>query len=89
MTSLRTADLTNKKVFLRADLNVPLIDGAIVDDFRLIALMPTLDLLINKQAKIILATHIGRPKGIPEKNPAVKLCHKKRRRFQGKCPTNL
>ncbi len=65
MTSaLRTVDLANKKVFLRADLNVPLIDGTIVDDFRLTALMPTLDLLVNKQAKIILGTHIGRPEGV-------------------------
>ena len=64
ISALRTAKLTNKRVFLRADLNVPLIDGVIVNDFRLRALQPTLDLLINKHAKIILATHIGRPNGV-------------------------
>ncbi len=61
ISALPTTDLSDKRVFLRADLNVPLIDGVIVDDYRLRALQPTLDLLINKQAKIILATHIGRP----------------------------
>ncbi len=60
---LHTAHLSNKKVFLRADLNVPLSDGHILDDYRLKCLQPTLDLLIKDQAKIILATHIGRPTG--------------------------
>jgi phosphoglycerate kinase len=57
------ADLNNRFVFLRADLNVPLQGGTITSDFRLLALRPTLDLLIAKGARIILATHIGRPSG--------------------------
>lgn len=55
--------LTDKTVFLRADLNVPLIDGQIASDFRLQALVPTLDRLIAQGSKIILATHLGRPQG--------------------------
>lgn len=55
-------DITEKRVFLRADLNVPLLDGVIQGDFRLKALQPTLDLLIVKKTRIILATHLGRPK---------------------------
>lgn len=68
MTSaLHTIKRLDRTVFLRADLNVPLNDtGSIVDDFRLTALQPTLNLLINKQSRIILGTHIGRPQGYEE-----------------------
>ncbi len=62
-SQLHTMDLTNKRVFLRADLNVPLQDGLVTSDHRLEALRPTLDLLTEKKARIILATHLGRPKG--------------------------
>ena len=55
-------NLKNKRVFLRADLNVPLLDGKIRNDFRLKNILPTLDFLIKQNASIILATHIGRPK---------------------------
>lgn len=50
-----------QRVFLRADLNVPLIDGKISNDRRLVAILPTLDALLGKKAQIVLATHIGRP----------------------------
>jgi phosphoglycerate kinase len=53
--------LENKRVFLRADLNVPLSDGNIENDFRLTSILPTLDYLLNKNATVVLATHIGRP----------------------------
>lgn len=52
-----------KRVFLRADLNVPLVNGTIVDDYRLQMIKPTLDMLLEHNAHIILATHIGRPEG--------------------------
>ncbi len=61
---LPSANLTNRRVFLRADLNVPLDNGSIASDFRLKALQPTLELLIAKKARIILATHMGRPQGV-------------------------
>jgi phosphoglycerate kinase len=71
--TLDTLPVTGKQVFLRADLNIPLAPtGEIVDDFRLRALVPTLDLLVKKQAKIILATHIGRPTG-PTHNLSTRL----------------
>jgi phosphoglycerate kinase len=54
--------LENKTVFLRADLNVPLSKRTIVNDFKLQASRPTLDFLLQKRAKIVLATHLGRPK---------------------------
>lgn len=56
-------DITHKRLFLRADLNVPLKNGVILNDYRLQALLPTLNLIVEKKGKIILATHIGRPKG--------------------------
>lgn len=62
-SSLHTFECSNKRVFLRVDLNVALQEGKIISDFRLKAIMPTLELLLKKGAKIILATHIGRPQG--------------------------
>ncbi len=53
--------LENKRVFLRADLNVPLLHGKIDNDFRLTSILPTIDYILNKQGSIVLATHIGRP----------------------------
>jgi phosphoglycerate kinase len=68
MQSFCNIDLLNKKVFLRADLNVPFYNGVIQDETRLKALLPTIELLQQKGAKIILASHFGRPDGkvIPE-----------------------
>ena len=63
ISPISTWNLTNKKVFLRADLNVPLNHGTILDDTRLREIQPTLDYLITHGATIILATHIGRPVG--------------------------
>lgn len=60
-SALPTWDCTNKKILLRADLNVPLRDGQITNDLRLRALVPTLNLLREKKATIILLTHLGRP----------------------------
>lgn len=54
--------LNNNTVIVRADLNVPLKDGIILDDQKCKAIQPTLDLILQKKAKIILLTHIGRPK---------------------------
>lgn len=59
-------NLAQKKIILRADLNVPLKDGEIIDDFRLTQLKPTLDYILKNKGKIILLTHIGRPKNKEE-----------------------
>ncbi|MBA3751781.1 phosphoglycerate kinase [Candidatus Dependentiae bacterium] len=65
---LRSHTLLHKRIFLRADLNVPLSsDGIILNDYRLVSLKPTLDYLISQDTRIVLATHIGRPHGVDEK----------------------
>jgi len=60
-SKIKELDLKNKRVFLRVDLNVEIMDQKILDDFKLTSILPTLNLLIEKGAKIILATHIGNP----------------------------
>ncbi len=66
MSSLADLDVTGKRVFLRCDLNVPLKDGKITDDGRIRASLPTINLLLSKGASIVIAAHLGRPKGEPK-----------------------
>ena len=65
MNSISDQDLIlkGKKVILRVDLNVPMKDGSITEDSRIIKILPTIRLLLKKKAKIIVLSHIGRPKG--------------------------
>ena len=61
--SVRDADVEGKRVLVRGDLNVPLENGAITDDARIRAVLPTLELLRERGASILVCSHLGRPKG--------------------------
>ncbi len=64
MPRLEDFDVAGKRVFLRCDLNVPLKDGTIKDDGRIRASLPTIQLLLKNGASIVIAAHLGRPKGV-------------------------
>jgi phosphoglycerate kinase len=64
--------LAGKRVFVRADLNAPLEGGAVADDTRLRAVLPTLRLALDRGAAVVLASHLGRPKGGPDPKLSLK-----------------
>ena len=69
--SVRDLDVRGKTVFCRVDFNVPLDGEKVADDTRIRASLPTLKLLAENGASVVLASHLGRPKGKP--NPAMSL----------------
>jgi len=85
MTKLTISDLDlkGKRVFIRVDFNVPLKDAAVTDDTRIRETLPTLRLAIEKGGRLVLASHLGRPKG-PDAKYSLKPAAKKLEELLGK-----
>ncbi|WP_353893828.1 phosphoglycerate kinase [Proteinivorax hydrogeniformans] len=71
--TLKDVNLKGKKVFVRMDFNVPLNDGKITDETRIQGALPTIQYLMENEAKVILASHLGRPKGQVKKELSLKV----------------
>jgi phosphoglycerate kinase len=81
--NINDLDLKGKRVFIRVDFNVPLKDGVVTDDTRIRETLPTLRLAIEKGGRLVLASHLGRPKG-PDAKYSLKPAAKKLEELLGK-----
>ena len=82
--TIQDLDLRGKRVFIRVDFNVPLKDAVVTDDTRIRETLPTLKLAMEKGGRLVLASHLGRPKGGPDAKYSLKPAAKKLEELLGK-----
>src|ERR1700758_3462455 len=82
--TIQDLDLRGKRLFIRVDFNVPLKDGVVTDDTRIRETLPTLNLAMEKGGRLVLASHLGRPKGGPDAKYSLKPAAKKLEELLGK-----
>jgi phosphoglycerate kinase len=82
--TINDLDLRGKRVFIRVDFNVPLKDAVVTDDTRIRETLPTLRLAIQKGGRLVLASHLGRPKGGPDPKYSLHPAAKKLEELLGK-----
>jgi len=82
--TIKDLELRSKRVFLRVDFNVPLKDGVVTDDTRIRETLPTLQFAIEKGGRLVLASHLGRPKGGPDPKYSLRPAAKKLEDLLGK-----
>jgi len=82
--TIQDLNLKGKRVFIRVDFNVPLKDGVVTDDTRIRETLPTLKVAMEKGGRLVLASHLGRPKGGPDPKYSLKPVAKKLEELLGK-----
>ena len=81
MKKLSQAEIYKKNIFLRVDLNVPMMNGKIRDESKITSVIPTIKYLIKNNNRIIICSHLGRPKGSYDKNLSLEPIAKRLSKF--------
>ena len=87
--SIRDLEMSGKRVFIRVDFNVPLDGGRVTDDTRIRETLPTLEFARERGARLVLASHLGRPKGKPDPKYSLRPVAAKLAELLGACRWNL
>jgi phosphoglycerate kinase len=82
--TIKDVDVQGKRVLVRVDFNVPLAEGSVTDDTRVRAALPTLRYLVDHGARVIVVSHLGRPKGEPEERYSLRPVRRTLQRLMGR-----